>query len=146
MDILGIFGVVVGAGVVLAGIAFGASMRVVEQFERGVVFRFGRVRAVREPGLRALIPFVDRMRKVPVQIVTMPVPGQEGITRDNVTVRVDAVVYFRVIDPVQAVVDVRTTCSRSRRWRRPRCARSSARAIWMICCPIANISTGVSSS
>ncbi|MFF3570529.1 slipin family protein [Nocardia jiangxiensis] len=106
MDILGIFGVLVGAGAVLTGIAFGASMRVVEQFERGVVFRFGRVRDVREPGLRVLIPVVDRMRKVPVQIVTMPVPGQEGITRDNVTVRVDAVVYFRVIDPVQAVVDV----------------------------------------
>ncbi|MQY24253.1 slipin family protein [Nocardia macrotermitis] len=106
MDISVILGVVVGAGVLLAGIVFGASMRVVEQFERGVVFRFGRVRQVREPGLRMLIPGVDRMRKVPVQIVTMPVPGQEGITRDNVTVRVDAVVYFRVVDPVQAVVDV----------------------------------------
>ncbi|OBF82360.1 hypothetical protein A9X06_19290, partial [Mycobacterium sp. 852002-51759_SCH5129042] len=74
--------------------------------ERGLVFRFGRVRAVRNPGLRVLIPFVDKMHKVPMQVVTMPVPGQEGITRDNVTVRVDAVVYFRVIDPTQAVVEV----------------------------------------
>jgi regulator of protease activity HflC (stomatin/prohibitin superfamily) len=100
MDILGIFGVVVGIGAVLGGIAFGASMRVVEQFERGVVFRFGRVRAVRDPGLRMLIPGVDRMRKVPVQIVTMPVPGQEGITRDNVTVRVDVQDYLFAIAQV----------------------------------------------
>ncbi|SUA42706.1 slipin family protein [Nocardia africana] len=88
------------------GVAFGTGLRVVQQYERGLVFRFGRVRAVRKPGLRVLIPFVDKMRKVPMQVVTMPVPGQEGITRDNVTVRVDAVVYFRVIDPTQAVVEV----------------------------------------
>ncbi|MBF6330323.1 slipin family protein [Nocardia transvalensis] len=99
-------GVAVAMGGVLGALVARSSMRVVEQFERGLVFRFGRVRAVREPGLRLLIPFVDKMRKVPMRIVTMPVPGQEGITRDNVTVRVDAVVYFRVIDPVQAVVEV----------------------------------------
>ncbi|WP_245553137.1 slipin family protein [Nocardia veterana] len=97
---------VVGAGAVLAAFAAGTGLRVVQQYERGLVFRFGRVRAARDPGLRLLIPFADKMRKVPMQIVTMPVPGQEGITRDNVTVRVDAVVYFRVIDPVQAVVEV----------------------------------------
>nr|WP_082876517.1 slipin family protein [Nocardia pseudobrasiliensis] len=96
----------VGVGVVLGGVAVGTGLRVVEQFERGLVFRFGRVRGVREPGLRLLIPFVDRMRKVPMRIVTMPVPAQEGITRDNVTVRVDAVVYFRVVDPIQAVIEV----------------------------------------
>nr|WP_227837202.1 slipin family protein [Nocardia aurantia] len=93
---------VVAAGVVVTS----TGVRVVQQFERGLVFRFGRVRAVREPGLRLLIPMVDRMRKVPMRIVTLPVPAQEGITRDNVTVRVDAVVYFRVVDPVQAVVEV----------------------------------------
>nr|WP_239062171.1 slipin family protein [Streptomyces sp. SID13031] len=83
------------------------SFRVVKQFERGVVFRFGRVRPeVRGPGLAMLMPIADRLQKVNMQIVTMPVPAQDGITRDNVTVRVDAVVYFSVIDPVRATVDV----------------------------------------
>jgi regulator of protease activity HflC (stomatin/prohibitin superfamily) len=83
------------------------SFRVVKQFERGVVFRFGRVRPeVRGPGLAMLMPIADRLQKVNMQIITMPVPAQDGITRDNVTVRVDAVVYFSVIDPVRATVDV----------------------------------------
>ena len=86
---------------------FGAGFRVIRQFERGVVFRFGKVRdTVRGPGLMRLQPGIDTIRKVNMQIVTMPVPAQDGITRDNVTVRVDAVVYFRVVDPVRAVVDV----------------------------------------
>jgi regulator of protease activity HflC (stomatin/prohibitin superfamily) len=88
-------------------IVVASSVRVVTQFERGVVFRFGRVHGgTRPPGLTLLAPGADRLQKVSMQIVTMPVPAQEGITRDNVTVRVDAVVYFRVIDPVVAVVDV----------------------------------------
>src|SRR4051812_31547694 len=83
------------------------SARVVRQIERGVVFRLGRAQSeVRRPGLTMLIPVVDKMTKVNVQVVTMPVPAQEGITRDNVTVRVDAVVYFRVIDPWRAAVIV----------------------------------------
>jgi len=94
---------VVGA----AGLWWAAGLRVVRQFERGVVFRFGRVQnAVREPGLTRVHPGIDRIRRVNMQIVTMPVPAQDGITRDNVTVRVDAVVYFKVIDAVRAVVDV----------------------------------------
>ena len=89
----------------LAGAA--ASVRVVKQYERGLVFRFGRIRdRIRGPGLTTMVPFADRMHKVNMQIVTMAVPAQEGITRDNVTVRVDAVVYFRVIDPVRAIVNV----------------------------------------
>jgi regulator of protease activity HflC (stomatin/prohibitin superfamily) len=89
----------------LAGAA--ASVRVVKQYERGLVFRFGRIRdRIRGPGLTTMVPFADRMHKVNMQIVTMAVPAQEGITRDNVTVRVDAVVYFRVIDPVLAIVNV----------------------------------------
>ncbi|HEY5857774.1 MAG TPA: SPFH domain-containing protein [Aldersonia sp.] len=88
-------------GVVASGV------RVVQQYERGVVFRLGRVRpALREPGLALIVPVVDRMRKVNLQIVTLPVPAQEGITRDNVTVKVDAVVYFNVCEPVQAIVRV----------------------------------------
>ncbi|MFF2040441.1 slipin family protein [Kitasatospora sp. NPDC058170] len=93
--------------IVLAAIWAGLSVRVVQQYQRGVVFRFGRVREqIREPGLVRMLPVADRLRKVNVQIVTMPIPAQEGITRDNVTVRVDAVVYFRVEDPVKATVNV----------------------------------------
>lgn len=81
--------------------------RVIQQYERGVVFRLGRVQPeVRAPGFTMVVPVFDRVRKVNVQIVTMPVPGQDGITRDNVTVKVDAVVYFRVRDPVRAIVEV----------------------------------------
>ena len=82
-------------------------MRVVKQFERGLVFRFGRVLGrQRGPGLTMLIPVADRLHKVSIQVVTMAVPAQEGITRDNVTVRVDAVLYYRVVDPVRAIVNV----------------------------------------
>jgi regulator of protease activity HflC (stomatin/prohibitin superfamily) len=89
---------------VLLGVA---SLRVVKQIERGVVFRLGRAeREVRQPGLTTLIPVVDRLKRVNVQVVTLPVPAQDGITRDNVTVRVDAVVYFKVIDPLRAVIEV----------------------------------------
>ncbi|MPY98790.1 MAG: slipin family protein [Actinophytocola sp.] len=98
---------VVLAFVLAAGGYVGAGLRVVRQYERGLVLRFGRVhRAPREPGLKFIVPGVDHMRKVNMQVVTLPVPGQDGITRDNVTVRVDAVVYFKVIDPVQAIVGV----------------------------------------
>lgn len=108
MEALGILLFIVGL-FLIGGAAFllPASVRVIKQYERGVVFRFGVVQAnVRGPGLTLLIPFVDRLQKVNMQIVTMPLPGQDGITRDNVTVRVDAVIYFRVTDPVRAVVDV----------------------------------------
>ena len=93
--------------VALGAVSLGASGHVVKQFERGVVFRFGRVRpATLGPGLALVVPFVDRLQKVNMQIITLPVPAQDGITRDNVTVRVDAVIYFKVIDPVCVVVDV----------------------------------------
>jgi len=95
-----------GAGGIVALWAV-AGLRVVRQFERGVVFRFGRVQSeVRQPGLTRVHPGVDRFHRVNMQIVTMPVPAQDGITRDNVTVKVDAVVYFKVVDPVRVVVDV----------------------------------------
>jgi regulator of protease activity HflC (stomatin/prohibitin superfamily) len=96
---------IAAAGVVAGWGLFGA--RIVNQYERGIVFRFGRVLAQpRRPGLTFLIPVVDRMRKVNVQIVTLPIPTQEGITRDNVSVKVDAVVYFRVEDPIKALIEV----------------------------------------
>ncbi|MEU9093119.1 SPFH domain-containing protein [Streptomyces sp. NPDC087901] len=84
-----------------------AAARVVKQYERGVVLRLGRLRAdIRGPGFTMVLPGVERLRKVNMQIVTMPVPAQDGITRDNVTVRVDAVIYFKVVDAASAVVEV----------------------------------------
>ncbi|HEY3501602.1 MAG TPA: slipin family protein [Actinocatenispora sp.] len=98
--------IVIGAlGLGALWLATGA--RIIKQYERGLVFRFGRLRpGVRAPGMALITPVVDRLRKVNMQIVTMPVPAQEGITRDNVTVRVDAVVYFNVLDPARALVNV----------------------------------------
>ncbi|MFF5422743.1 MULTISPECIES: slipin family protein [unclassified Streptomyces] len=99
---------ITAAGTGAAAVAYvGAAARVVKQYERGVVFRFGRLRGeVRRPGFTMIVPGMDRLHKVNMQIVTMPVPAQEGITRDNVTVRVDAVVYFRVVDAAEALVRV----------------------------------------
>ncbi|WP_409330112.1 slipin family protein [Trujillonella humicola] len=92
---------------VLALVTAGASLKMVQQYQRGVVLRFGRLlEGVREPGLRVLIPFADQMTKVPVQTLVLDVPSQGTITRDNVTIGVDAVVYFRVVDPVRAVINV----------------------------------------
>jgi len=91
----------------LGAVGLATSARIIKQYERGLVFRFGRVlEAVRGPGLTLIVPGVDRLRKVNMQIVTMPVPAQDGITRDNVTVKVDAVVYFNVVDPARAIVNV----------------------------------------
>jgi regulator of protease activity HflC (stomatin/prohibitin superfamily) len=98
---------VLAAIALVALIVVGLNLRVIKQFERGLIFRFGRVHdRVRGPGLTMLVPVVDRLHKVSLQIVTMAVPAQDGITRDNVTVKVDAVIYFRVIDPVRAIVNV----------------------------------------
>ena len=82
------------------------SIRIVKQYERGVVLRFGRLVGVRQPGFNVILPLIDRMTKVSLRIVTMVLEPQEVITRDNVTVRVDAVVYFMVIDPVKAIINV----------------------------------------
>jgi len=102
----------IAVGIVIAVVVVGLlwaslSVRVVTQYERGMIFRFGRVLPqLRGPGLNLIVPIVDRMKKVNMQIVTMPVPAQDGITRDNVTVKVDAVVYFNVDDPRRAIVNV----------------------------------------
>lgn len=82
------------------------TIRVVKQYERGVVLRFGRLAGLRTPGLNLIIPFIDRMTVMSLRIVTFVLEPQEVITRDNVTVKVDAVVYFRVIDPLKAVINV----------------------------------------
>ena len=100
--------VVVLVIVVIAGlIAAGRAVRVVQQYEKGIIFRFGKVLPeVRGPGLALIRPVGDRMQKVNMQIATIAVPAQEGITRDNVSVRVDAVVYYRVVDPIKATINV----------------------------------------
>src|SRR5256885_13855912 len=93
---------------VVAGlIAAARSFKVVQQYEQGIIFRFGKVLGrPRGAGLTLIRPVGDGMQKVNMQIVAMAVPAQDGITRDNVTVRVDAVVYFRVVDPVKATINV----------------------------------------
>lgn len=87
-------------------IILGLSIRIVNQYERGVVFRLGRVIGVKEPGLRLIIPLVDRMVKPSLRIVTMPIPAQKIITQDNVTIDVAAVAYFKVTDAYKAVVEI----------------------------------------
>lgn len=83
-----------------------SAVKVVQEYERGVIFRLGRLVGARGPGLFLIIPFIERMRKVDLRVVTLDVPSQEVITRDNVTVKVNAVVFFRVLDPNAAIVQV----------------------------------------
>jgi regulator of protease activity HflC (stomatin/prohibitin superfamily) len=92
--------------VIVILIILGLSIRIVNQFERGVVFRVGKVIGIKEPGLRLIIPLVDRMVKASLQIVTMPIPSQKIITEDNVSIDVAAVAYFKIVDPYKAVVEV----------------------------------------
>jgi regulator of protease activity HflC (stomatin/prohibitin superfamily) len=93
--------------VIAAIIAAGRSFRVVQQYEKGILFRWGRVMPeVRGAGLHVIRPIGDQMRKVNMQIIALAIPAQEGITRDNVSVRVDAVVYFRVVDAIKATINV----------------------------------------
>src|SRR5437763_5466340 len=90
--------------VVLLGVAL--AVKIVKQYEQGVLFRLGRVLGAREPGLRVIIPFVDVLHRVSLRIITMPIQSQGIITRDNVSVDVSAVAYFRVVDAVKAVVAI----------------------------------------
>jgi regulator of protease activity HflC (stomatin/prohibitin superfamily) len=103
---MGAVGVILAVIVLFGLIVLSAAIKVVKEYERGVVFRLGRLVGPRGPGLILLIPFIERMVKVDLRTVTMDVPAQEVITRDNVTVRVNAVAYFRVLDPRAAVVNV----------------------------------------
>jgi regulator of protease activity HflC (stomatin/prohibitin superfamily) len=93
-------------GYIIAIPLFPFAIKIVQEYERGVIFRLGRLVGARGPGLFFILPFVERMVKVDLRVVTMDVPRQDVITRDNVTVKVDAVVYFRVMDPENAVVKV----------------------------------------
>lgn len=101
MDVWLIIVIIIAALILIA-----AAFRVVKQYERGVVLRFGRLVGIRNPGLNMIIPFIDRLTKVSLRIVTTVLEPQEVITKDNVTVKVDAVVYFMVIEPIKAVINV----------------------------------------
>ncbi len=81
-------------------------VRVLNEYERGVVFRLGRIEGAKGPGLIILVPILDKMVRVDLRTVTLDVPSQDIITRDNVTIKVNAVIYFKVVDPVQAVIEV----------------------------------------
>ena len=95
-----------GVLIVILLILLSSAIKIVQEYERGVIFRLGRLVGAKGPGLFFIIPIVDRMIKVGLRVVTLDVPSQEAITRDNVTVKVNAVVYFRVIDPSAAIVQV----------------------------------------
>jgi regulator of protease activity HflC (stomatin/prohibitin superfamily) len=98
---------IIGIVVVFLLVLLAASIRIVQEYERGVIFRLGRVlEGAKGPGLFFIIPIIDRMVKVNLQIVTLDVPPQDIITRDNVTVRVNAVVYFQVFQPIKATVEI----------------------------------------
>ncbi|MFA5891458.1 MAG: slipin family protein [Actinomycetota bacterium] len=96
----------IGAALVLIFAVGAAAVRVVKEYERGVIFRLGRVIGAKGPGLFFIVPVIDRMVKVNLQTVTMDIPPQDVITKDNVTVRVNAVAYFNVLDPIKAVVAI----------------------------------------
>ncbi len=91
---------------VLIIIFLASAIKILPEYERGVIFRLGRVIGAKGPGIIILIPFIDKMVRVSLRVITMDVPTQDVITKDNVSVKVDAVVYFRVIDPVKAIVNV----------------------------------------
>jgi regulator of protease activity HflC (stomatin/prohibitin superfamily) len=103
--------IVVVVLVVLGLLGFRLSLRIVQQYERGVLFRLGRVVGVKEPGLAFIVPLIDVLRRVPLRIVTMPIQSQGIITRDNVSVDVSAVAYYRVVDPVKSVVAIENVAS-----------------------------------
>ena len=99
-----IFGIVIILFVVL--LVLRSAIKIVPEYERGVIFRLGRIIKAKGPGLFFIIPVVDQMIRVDLRTVTLDVPTQEAITRDNVTVKVNAVCYFRVMDPIAAVVNI----------------------------------------
>jgi regulator of protease activity HflC (stomatin/prohibitin superfamily) len=103
--------IVIVAIVIVVLLIGSMSLRIIKQYERGVLFRLGRVKGTRDPGLRLIIPFVDVLRRVSMRIVTMPIQSQGIITRDNVSVDVSAVAYFRVVDSVKSVVAIENVYS-----------------------------------
>ncbi len=102
LTFLSTFGIFIIALLAIAS----SAIKIVQEYERGVIFRLGRLVGAKGPGLFFIIPMVDRMLKVDLRVITLDIPAQEAITKDNVTVKVDAVAYFRVVDPSDAIVKV----------------------------------------
>jgi regulator of protease activity HflC (stomatin/prohibitin superfamily) len=92
--------------IIIAIFILSSAIKILQEYERGVIFRLGRLAGVKGPGLVLIIPIIDRMVKVSLRIITMDIPPQDVITKDNVSVKINAVVYFRVVDPAKAVVAV----------------------------------------
>ena len=96
--------ILIFAGIIVLFILSG--IKIINEYERGVIFRLGRIIPPKGPGIRWIIPLVDKFQKISLRIITMDVPSQDVITRDNVSVKVNAVVYFRVVDPIKAIIHV----------------------------------------
>lgn len=94
-----------------AGLFILMGLRTVQQYQKGVVFRFGKIVGIKEPGLNWIIPFIDRIEKVDFRTVTLPVPTQKIITRDNVSVDVSAVAYYKIVDPIKSIVSIENVMS-----------------------------------
>ena len=105
-DLLGSIFSTAGIIIILGIIFLIAAIKIVQEYERGVIFRLGRLQGAKGPGIFFIIPLVDKMQKVDLRVVTLDIPTQEAITRDNVTVSVNAVAYYRVINPNDAIVNV----------------------------------------
>ncbi len=120
LTFLSTFGIFIIALLAIAG----SAVKIVQEYERGVIFRLGRLVGAKGPGLFFIIPMVDRMVKVDLRVITLDIPAQEAITKDNVTVKVDAIAYFRVVDPSNAIVKVENY--RQATWR---IAQTSLRSV-----------------
>jgi len=105
-ELLGVAGCIIVAAIVVILVILTSAIRVVQEYERGVIFRLGRLVGAKGPGLFFIIPIVDQMQKVGLRVVALDIPTQEAITRDNVTVKVNAVCYYRIMDPERAIVQV----------------------------------------
>ena len=127
-----------GIALLLVIILLVSSIRILREYERGVVFMLGRFYRVKGPGLIVVIPAIQQMVRVDLRIVVMDVPSQDVISRDNVSVKVNAVVYFRVIDPEKAIIQVANFLRGDEpALRRPRCARCWASTSSTTCSPSA---------
>ena len=111
----------------------GSALRVLREYERGVMFTLGRFTGVKGPGLILILPYIQQMVRVDLRIVVLDVPSQDVISRDNVSVKVNAVLYFRVVDSDKAVIEVKDFCKRPASWRRPRCALCLASTVSTRC-------------
>ncbi len=119
--------------ILLVAVLIASSIRIFREYERGVVFMLGRFWKVKGPGLVLIVPIVQQAVRMDLRTVVFDVPPQDVITRDNVSVKVNAVVYFRVVDPEKAVIQVARYSRRPASYRRLRCARCSASTNSTIC-------------